>query len=131
MRLLRLAMRAGTCKLPIVSRVYRQQTPTFPVTAVLLLAFRVLGIPNFSVLQSRSACKPVLLSSLRVRPKPAEATALAGDVLRKLKTAPGATTAGASEGGSLIDALVLERASPRTRGLLQAYHEHHAVRSAC
>lgn len=66
-----------------------------------------------------------------MRPKPAEATALAGDVLRKLKTGPGAAAAGASEGGSLIDALVLERASPRTRGLLQAYHEHHAVRSAC
>lgn len=54
---------------------------------------------------------------------------MAGEVLRKLRTAPLPGTAGATEGGSLIDALVLERASPRTRGLLQAYQDHHAARA--
>jgi hypothetical protein len=60
----------------------------------------------------------------RARPEPAEATALAGEALRALQAAG---AGGATRGGSLIDALVLERASPRTRGLLTAYQEHHAA----
>jgi hypothetical protein len=60
----------------------------------------------------------------RARPEPAEAAALAGEALRALQAAG---AAGATRGGALIDALVLERASPRTRGLLTAYQEHHAA----